>query len=343
MHRRAQLACASLVLVLTAAGTATATAVATAAGVAATTVLPLTGFTSLAADSVHGRLFVSGAATDPVEVADDTGASVGTLSALTGARSLALSANGSVLFAAISGTDEIAAVDTATLQEVAVYHTGAGHEPAQLAVVGHDVWFSYGGPGQAGIGELDLSGPAITTTAEPAFYSAPVLAVSPSAPHTLVAGNGGISPSVIESFDVSTATPVEIAESDPWTQSDGCDNLHQLAISASGADVLAACGAPYYGESLRISTLTEDAQYRSGPYDGAVAVSRSKGTVALGVYGGGAAVDLFTPGAGTPAAAYPLGGFGVEGLAWSANGKTLFAVTGAASGGTPSLSVISVS
>lgn len=344
MLRRARFACAStIMLALTAAGTSAASAATTATGVTATTVLSLTGYTSLAVDSVHGHVFVSGATADPVAVTDLAGAPVGTLSALTGADALALSSNSAILYAAISGTDEIAAVDTTTLQEVAVYFTGTGHDPAQLAVVGHDLWFSYGGPGQAGIGELNPNVPAITTTAEPVFYSAPVLAASPSAPNTLLAGNGGMSPSVIESFDVSTATPTEIAESDPWTQSDGCGNLHQLAISSSGTDVIAACGAPYYGQSLAISTLTEDARYQTGPYDGAVAVSRSKGTVALGVYASSSTVDLFTPGDATATASYPLGGFGVEGLAWTANGETLFAVTGGSASSTPSLNVISVS
>jgi hypothetical protein len=317
-------------------------AAATGSGATATA-LPLAGYTSLVADSVHGHVFVSGASTDPVLVTDFAGADVGTLSALTGADALALSANSAILYAAISGTDEIAAVDTATLQEVAIYFTGAGHDPVHLAVVGHGVWFSYGGPGAAGIGELDPGVPAVGVTAESAFYSAPLLAASPSAPDTLVAGDGGMSPSVIESFDVATGSPVEIAKSDPWTQSDGCSNLGGLAITAAGTDVIAACGAPYYGSSLGISTMTEDAEYQTGPYVGSVGISRKSGTIALGVDAGDGSVDLFTPGDSAPTATYPTGGFDVRGLAWSANGGTLFAVTTSAIGAAPGLSVIDVS
>jgi hypothetical protein len=297
----------------------------------------------MAVDSAHDHLFISGTSTDPVLVTDFTGATVGTLTGLTGASSLALSASGAILYAAISGTDEIAAVDTSTLQEVAIYFTGSGHDPVHLAVVGSDVWFSYGGAAQAGIGELDPSVPSVTAATDRTFYSAPLLASSPSAPNTLVAGDGAESPSVVESFDVASGTPVEIAKSDPWTQSDGCSNLQGLAITAAGTDVVTACGAPYHGSSLSLATMTEDAQYQTGPYDGAVAVSGSTGTIALGVYASSATVDLFTPGDGTPTTSYQLGGFGVSGLAWSADGGTLFAVTAAATGATPELNVIDVS
>jgi hypothetical protein len=324
-------------------GLAPAASAAAATGAASTTALALSGYSSLVADSVHGHVFVSGTSTDPVVVTDFTGAPVATLSSLTGANSLALSADSGILYAALSGTDEIAAVNTATLQEVAVYFTGAGHDPEHLAVAGHDVWFGYGSGGAAGIGELDPSVPAVTVNAESAFYDAPLLAASPSAPDTLVAGNGGMSPSVVESFDVASGTPAEIAESDPWTQSDGCENLQALAISESGTDVVAACGSPYHGSSLSIAAMTEDAQYQTGPYVDAVAVSAANGTIALGVYATSSSVDLFTPGDATPTATYQLGGFGVAGLAWDASGTTLFAVTDPSSGSAPSLNVVNVS
>jgi hypothetical protein len=324
----------------------TGTAAAAATGPTSTTQLPLSGFTSIVADSVHHHVFVSGSAADPVAVTDFTGASVGTLGSLTGASSLALSADSGILYAAISGTDEIAAVDTATLQEVAVYFTGTGNDPAHLAVVGHDVWFSYSSPSAvAGIGVLVPGTPSVSLTPEPAsaFEGPPLLAASPEAANTLVAGDGGFSPSVIESFDVASGAPVEIAESDPWTQSYGCQNLQALAIAASGTDVIAACGSPYYGSSLGISTMTQDAEYQTGPYVDAAAVSGKTGTIALGVDGISSAVDLFTPGESTPTATYQLGGYGVEGLAWASGGSTLFAVTDPTTGSVPSLSVVNVS
>ena len=317
-----------------------------ATGLASTTQLSLSGFTSIVADSVHHHVFVSGSAADPVVVTDFTGASVGTISSLTGASSLALSANSGILYAAISGTDEIAAVNTATLQEVAVYFTGTGNDPAHLAVVGHDVWFSYSSPtAVAGIGVLVPGTPSVALTPEPAsaFQAPPLLAASPSAANTLVAGDGGISPSVIESFDVASGAPVEIAESDPWTQSDGCQNLQGLAIAASGTDVIAACGFPYYGSSLSISAMTEDAEYQTGPFVEAAAVSAKTGTIALGVGATSSSVDLFTPGGPTPTATYQLSGYGVEGLAWASSGTKVFAVTDPSTGSVPSLSVLNVS
>ena len=311
---------------------------AAASGPTSTTVLPLTGFTSIVADSVHSEVFVSGAGSDPVEVTDFTGKPLSALTSLNGATALALSRSGGILYAAIGGTDEIAAVNTSTLQEVAVYFTGSGYDPQHLAVVGSDVWFSYGESGGAGIGVLDPAALTVGTTAESAFYNAPVLAASPSAPNTLVAGNGDMSPSVIESFDVATGAPVPLATSDPWTQSDGCENLQQLAVAADGTDVIAACGSPYYGSQLSLNAMTEDATYQTGAYPGSVAVAPGDGTIALGVYATSASVDLFTPGTSTPTATYQLGGFGVYGLAWNHAGSKLFAVSTSSTSSTPSSS-----
>jgi hypothetical protein len=321
---------------------------AAATGPTSTTVLPLTGFSSIVADSVHHEVFVSGAGSDPVAVTDFTGKSLSSLTALDGATALALSRNDGILYAAIRGTDEIAAVNTSTLREVAVYFTGTGDDPEHLAVVGSDIWFSYGGSGSAGIGVLDPAALTVNVSAESAFYGAPVLAASPSAANTLVAGDGGMSPSVVESFDVATGAPVVVATSDPWTQSDGCSNLQQLAVAADGTDVIAACGSPYYGSQLTLNTLTEDGTYQTGPYTSAVAVAPGSGAIAIGVDGTSTSVDLFTPGNATPTATYQVstvGGAGVYGLAWNHAGSELFAVStpSSPSASTPTLNVISVS
>jgi hypothetical protein len=55
---------------------------AAASGPASTTVLSLTGFTSIVADSVHQQVFVSGAGSDPVEVTDFTGKPLSTLASV---------------------------------------------------------------------------------------------------------------------------------------------------------------------------------------------------------------------------------------------------------------------
>jgi hypothetical protein len=330
---RTKSACCALIAVVAMAGLALGDLepvanAATDTGSATVTVnLPLTTFSSVVADSVHQHVFVSGGSgSSGVVVTDFAGNPVTTLTSLAGASGLALSANGGILYAAISGTDEIAAVNTATLREVAIYFTD-GEDPVHLAVVGNDVWFSYASSDvQGGIGVLDPAALTVGLTTESAFYYAPVLAASPAAPDTLVAGNEASSPSVIESFNVGSGAPVVEAESDPWSQPDGCENLQQLAIAADGTDVIAACGAPYYGSSLNLSTMTEDATYSSGPYPGSVAVAPT-GEIALGIYGAGSTVDLFTPNDSTPIASYTFGGSGVYGLAWSTDGGTLFAVT----------------
>ena len=335
-------AAAAAVLFTTLAVPASAVA---AAGPASATALPLSGFSSIVADSAHHQVFVSGAGSDPVVVADFAGRPVGSLSALDGATALALSHGNGILYAAIGGTDEIAAVNTSTLREVAVYFTGAGYDPLHLAVVGHDIWFSYGSQGNSGIGVIDPANLTVGTTHDSTFYNAPVLAASPSAPNTLVAGDGGMDPSVVESFDVSSGAPVPLAKSNPWSQSDGCENLGQLAITANGADVVTACGAPYYGSELTLSGMTEDATYQTGPYPTAVAIAPTSGTIALGVDATSASVYLFHPGTSTPTGTYQLNGFGVYGLAWNQSGSKLFAVSSSSTpwSSAPTLNVIDLS
>lgn len=342
-------AAAAAVLFTTLAAPASASASAVvAAGPASATALPLTGFSSVVADSAHHQVFVSGAGSDPVVVADFTGRTVGSLTALDGATALALSPGDGILYAAIGGTDEIAAVNTSTLREVAVYFTGAGNDARHLAVVGHDIWFSYGSPGNSGIGVLDPADLTVGTTRESTFYYAPVLAASPSAPNILVAGDGGISPSVVESFDVSSGAPVPLAKSDPWSQSDGCENLQQLAVTADGADVVTACGSPYHGSELTLSGMTEDATYQTGAYPNSVAIApahgTAHGTIALGVSATSASVYLFQPGTPTATGTYQLSGFGVYGLAWDRSGSELFAVSTSStpSSSTPTLNVINL-
>ncbi|NUR63512.1 MAG: hypothetical protein HOV87_33355 [Catenulispora sp.] len=325
--------------------TALAVPAVAAAGPASAAALPLTGFSSIVADSTHHHVFVSGAGSDPVAVADFGGQPVGQLASLGGATALALSQGDGILYAAIGGTDEIAAVNTSTLQEVALYFTGTGHDPRHLAVVGHDVWFSYGASGNSGIGVLDPTALTVATTSERTFYNAAVLAASPSAPHILVAGDGGISPSVVESFNVSTGAPVPIAESNPGVQPDGCENLSQLAVTADGASVVTACGWPYHGSQLTLSGMTENAVYQTGSYLSSVAVAPANGTIAFGAYATSPSVSLFLPGTSTPTSTYQLSGFGVYGLAWNQSGSELFAVStpGTPSSSTPTLNVINVS
>lgn len=88
--------------------------------------------------------------------------------------------------------------------------------------------------------------------------------------------------------------------------------------------------------------MTQDAEYQTGPYVDAVAVARRSGTIALGVDAQSSSVHLFAPGDSTPSATNPLGGPGIDGLAWSSDGGTLFAVSDPTSGSAPNLSVIDV-
>ena len=311
---------------LAAAGPVVATASAAATGVIASTALPLSGYSAIAADSSRHQLFVSGGgASDAIVVTDFSGNLVTTITGEPGAASLVLSRDGHTLYVALPGADAISAIDTTTLRETARYTTGAGAAPVHLAVIGNDVWFSYGSSGVAGIGRLDVRHAAVTLTREQVFYAAPLLAASPSAPDVLVAGETYQEPSVVETFDVSSGTPVPMAQTNPWLSGD-CANANGLAITPDGGDVLMTCGYPYRATSLTLPGLAQDGTYQTGPYTGAVAVARH-GEIAVGVRIGSESVDLFDPGNSTPIAAYKLGQSDVYGLTWDRDGHTLFAVT----------------
>ena len=328
-----------LAAVALAAAGPTASASAATTGVTASVALPLPGYSALVADSSRHHLFVSaGGGSDAIAVTDFAGKPVATITGEPGASALALSRNGHILYVALTGADAISAIDTSTLKETARYTTGTGAAPVHLAVIGDDVWFSYGASGGAGIGKLDPRHATVALTPEHSFYAAPLLAAAPSAPGVLVAGETYVEPSVVVDYNVSSGAPVQAAATNPYL-SGGCTFVSGLAITPDGADVVVSCGSPYYATSFTLSHLVADGTYQTGPYTTAVAVARH-GEIAVGTTTGADSVYLFDPGDSAATAAYRLTGAEVDGLAWDRDGRTLFAVTTDGYGANPVLNVI---
>lgn len=60
-------------------------------------------------------------------------------------------------------------------------------------------------------------------------------------------------------------------------------DIADMAFSPSGANLLLATGAPYFIQSLTTSTLTPSADYPTGPYPVALAVTADGKYVAGGI------------------------------------------------------------
>jgi YVTN family beta-propeller protein len=184
-------------------------ATAAATGAVTTAALPLTGFTSIVADTAHREEFISGGYHDTsIAVTDAAGNVVTTIPLGTRATSLALSPDRRSLYAALPDADTVSVIDTATLKATARYSTGKGTAPQYVAAVGRSIWFGYGQGIEQGIGVIDQHHGTVTLMSERDFDGAPMLVSSPAAPGVLIAGNAHMDPSVIEEFNVTTGSPV---------------------------------------------------------------------------------------------------------------------------------------
>jgi hypothetical protein len=299
--------------------------------------LPVTSTGDVVVDGVHQRVFISDPKSGKVVATDYSGTVVGTVNSLPGVRGLELSADSGTLYAAVEDADAIVAIDTATATEAHRYPTGAGTQPEYPALAGGKLWFGYRDGGTGNIGSLDLSGsdPVVTLHQDTikTWNDAPILASSPGAPNTVVAGAPGQSPVELAVFDVSSGSATRTAYAwDPGSSS----NLTDLAVTPDGKDVVTASGAPYKQEVFKLSDLSDDGSYTTNPYPNAVDIAPD-GAVAAGTNSAyDPDVHIFEPGISAPVRQYDFpntdGGSGADtlaasGLAWAPDATKLFAVS----------------
>jgi YVTN family beta-propeller protein len=314
------------------------------ASAAAPVPLDLPGYSHLVVDGPHGHVFVSGGQDSTgIAVTDVDGNTVATVAGEPGATSMALSPDGGTLYVALPGSDAVSAVDTATLTETARYSTGTGtlDDPQSVAYAGGRIWFGYGPAGRGGIGSIDTSGAQpVVSLHDGGSYAAPVLASSPAAPGTLVAGDGTTGPSGMKVYDVSSGTPVITA-----TRTDGGSFIQDMTITPDGKDVLVASQSPSYQQVFKLSDLSDDGTYPTKYYPDAVAVAPD-GMVAAGVTGSGPDVYVFRAGGQAPLHTFDVSAdagntaLATAGLAWAPDDSRLFTVTTDVYGGQPALHVL---
>jgi DNA-binding beta-propeller fold protein YncE len=324
-----------LVCALVLAPTARATGAAT---------LPLPAYGAMAVDQAHKRVFVTGgAASNGLVVLDFSGRVVKTLNGQYGATGMTMSQDGKTLYVALAAGDAVSAIDTATLAESKRYPTGARTCPTHLARTGALVWFGYGcdSTWDGRIGRLDPASaqPVVLDKGNVSFQTAPYLTSSGAAAGPLVVTQLELSPSETHVFSLNGGELVAGPAGDVLG-----GNVIDAALSPDGATLHSAAGSQDRVDAFATADLAGRGSYPTGPHPNAVRVSPDGGYVATGAYTSrDKAVRVFAKDASTPTNAFGLDGdvLADRGLAWSGDGRSLFAIVHGPSDVRPRFVVIS--
>ncbi|HET9770441.1 MAG TPA: Ig-like domain-containing protein [Acidimicrobiia bacterium] len=305
---------------------------------AAATALP-DGFGDIAVDNATRRVFVSSPASDTVTAVDFNGQVVGTIRNLDGARSLLV--EGSTLYVVLTNAGTLDAYDTSTLERTGRFGGGVLVEPGPLAMAGGKLWTSTGHCTQWGtkLASIDPASRTVRVHDVPLMLSY-CIGLADSAHHTdqLLAWNQGLQPASTFRFDVSGGSPALQVE----RRQENLGNLRQLAVSPNGERFVAASGAPYEIDQFRMSDQTPDGVvYQTGPYPNAVAVTGARGGLLAAGRDAPYSTDIEVFALGRPDrrlfrrdAPGQYDTLYTGGLAFSGDGRRLFAVTGDHSIGT---------
>jgi hypothetical protein len=298
--------------------------------------LPLTGLSAMAVDDAHQHVFLTGNSPavgqgtpdSVVVVMDFDGTLNSVIQGLPGAAGMYLDASAHKLYVLENGANAIQVIDTNTLTLGAVFPLGSGVEcPLDVAKAAGRLWTNVTcGVHQGRLAALDLSTMAVTVYP---VNGGQMIRADPANSNLLFAGALGGSPGVMWKYNVSSGSPVQVGEAGGSTQ--GWSNLEDFAIEPDGGDVVPAAGAPYYLDALKVSNLSSDVQYNTGPYPLAVAVSPDSKWVVGGVSAyGSPSVMLFADGNATPVDSFDPAETGAvvpRGLAMSADDSKLFVVS----------------
>lgn len=285
--------------------------------------LPLTSFADIVVDADHSHVFVTGGpGNSSIIVLDFDRNVITTITGQPGAAGMALDSSMSTLYVALSGSTEISRISTDTLTEVGRFSVAPGPAPYMLARAGGRLWFS-GCGASSGFASITPTGTDLKQYGEGCI----ALASSPTDPSLLVVGNIGGSPAIVTALDVSTDPPTEQISGTPPGIGYGSSNLQDMEVTPDGLSLLVACGAPYVDQVISLADLSLVAKYPTGAYPSSVAASQDGQFVAGG---NGTTVSLFETGNETAIRTYPQPVY-PRGLAFSPNGRKIFAVGGSES------------
>jgi hypothetical protein len=300
-----------------------------------TTQLPFSGGAWLAVDPSGQHVFVSGGpGNSSIVVLTYAGKIVKTITGQAGASQMALNPATHTLYVALHDATAISEINTQTLTETKRFSTSPYPNPSSLVIAGGKLWFSCfqsDGEGCHGIISANLDGTGMAPAPAPvaSYFFATELAAGGPGNKYLAAGDSYQEPPDVDVYNVSGATPTLVSHvHDP---DGGSAEVRDMAFSPSGANLLLACGAPYFVESLSTTTLQSSAEYPTGPYPISVAVTSNGKFVAGGINtNAGPDVFVYPAGSTTPVRKFQVGNddlTGIDhGLAFSPDASRLFAV-----------------
>lgn len=304
--------------------------------------LPIASASDIVVDDVHQHVFISSPTDNSVLVTDFSGAVVAEIDSEPGAQGLALNDDSTFLYVALPDAHAISMVNTSTLQELNRIPTGINVQPRHLAAVGGRVWFGYDSSQEGKLGFFDRSAwnVALDLDGSHHFASAPVLTTSNTAPGVLVAGSTWLGTTEIQVYDISSNPPVPTAYT-ALPSDAGNSGLQDMAITQDGTRVVTAGGPASEEQAFRISDLSADGTYTTGPGANAVAVATDS-RIAAGVLSQDSHdVSVFQPNDSTALKSYDLTDELLPaGLAWTRLADRLFALTQPQGGGPVTLRVI---
>ena len=298
------------------------------------TTLPLTGFSHMLIDGTHGHVFLTGAAADSkIAVENTDGTSAGTITGESGAGGMVL--DGSTLYVARCGWGVIDEIDTATLTKVGSFAAAVGGT-CDLAEAGGRLWYSDSTDQQFGdLESVSLDSSHTVVDSGISLYQM-IFATTPVHPGWLIVGEADQSPAVVDVYDVTDPTAPALV-THVFDLLGGGGNLQDLAVTPDGSTLLTAAGSPYEIDAFALPGLTAAGVYPTDNYPNSVAVSPSGAMLAGGsmsYYDND--VFLFDTGDATPTMHWDFTGTSdllyPRGLAFSADGTRLFAVSKGAAG-----------
>lgn len=333
MHRTGSLISSFLIGLSGLAALSTLTA-GTASASTAGTVPHLTNFHQVAVGSQYvfiseGPASTTSAATGIV-VTDLNGNYVTTLDSGSGADGIALSPDGSTLYAALSAQNAVAAITVSTITAATpaqvLYPLAATDVPYEVAVQSGKVWVTYrsGGVGGA-IGAINLAAATPDAAFEPdattaGWYSPPDIAVDPADSGVLVGLQPGISDTEGVAFNTTT-DPATITAQGSVDGFSNCPFESGVAVQAGGKDFIADCGS---GLVFSTTAANFDTPVSTYPVPTTAMATSATGTAA---FGGNGTTNLYVyTSSGKQANKLTLGAQ-VLGLAFSADGTRLYAVS----------------
>ena len=303
-----------------------------------TTALPFSHASGgwIAVDPAGGHVFVSGGTgTSSIAVLDYRGTLVKTISGEGGASGMAVDTATHTLYVALHDASAIGEIDTRTLTKIKRFSTSPYTSPTSLVLAGGKLWFSCLDLFHGCVASASVEGKDITKASLIGVDYTTDLAAGGPDQSLLALGSSYGEPPVVSVYDVSGAAPSLV--SDVGNPDGGSAQVRDMTFDPGGANLLLACGFPYFVESLTTTTLLSSAEYPTGAYPISVAAS-SNGFVAGGINTNlGPDVFIYPVDDTTPVRTFLIGRddlAGVEhGLAFSPDTSRLFAVAqGSAAG-----------